>query len=40
MKMMMKEPIMFSGEIIQIGTVKLDEGFHLVDTFKIIIAKE
>ena len=37
MKMMVKEPIMLSGEIIQIGAVKLDEGFHLVDTFKIMV---
>lgn len=37
MKMMIKEPIMLSGEIIQIGAVKLDERFHLVDTFKIMV---
>ncbi len=37
MKMMVKEPVMLSGEIIQIGAVKLDEKFHLVDTFKIMV---
>lgn len=36
-KMMVKEPIMLHGEIIQIGAVKLDERFHLVDTFKIML---
>ena len=37
MKIMVKEPVMLSGEIIQIGAVKLNERFHLVDTFKIMV---
>ena len=37
MKMMVKEPIMLRGEIIQIGAVKLDENYHLIDTFKIMV---
>lgn len=36
-KMMIKEPIVLHGEIIQIGAVKLDENYHLVDTFKIMV---
>lgn len=36
-KTMVKEPVMLHGEIIQIGAVKLDENYHLIDTFKIIV---
>lgn len=33
-KKMVKEPVMLYGEIIQIGAVKLDENFQVVDIFK------
>lgn len=35
---MIKEPVMLYGEIVQIGAVKLDENYHIVDTFKIMVA--
>ena len=38
--LMLKEPVMLNGEIIQIGAVKLDESYHLVDTFKIMVTPE
>ncbi len=37
-KMTIKEPVALCGEIIQIGAVKLDENYHLIDTFKIMVA--
>ena len=30
---MVKDPIMLTGEIVQIGAVKLDETFHAIDSF-------
>lgn len=33
-----KKPVELFGEIIQIGAVKLDENFNLVDTFKIMVS--
>ena len=36
-KMMVREPVVLHGEIIQIGAVKLDENRHLIDTFKIAV---
>jgi len=38
MKSMVKKPVMLRGEIIQIGAVKLDENYHILDTFKIMVA--
>lgn len=38
MRFMVREPVMLHGEIIQIGAVKLDENYHLIDTFKIMVA--
>lgn len=32
-----KEPVLLTGEIIQIGAVKLDEKFRFEDTFKIMV---
>lgn len=32
-----KEPIHLKGEIIQIGAVKLDEGFRTLDTFNVMV---
>ena len=38
MKQAKKKPIYLKGEIIQIGAVKLDENFKIVDTFKVLIS--
>ena len=37
-KSMLRSPISLYGEIIQIGAVKLDEHYHILDTFKIMVA--
>ena len=37
MKSMVKKPLMLHGEIVQIGAVKLDENYHILDTFKIMV---
>lgn len=37
-KSMVKSPVYLKGEIIQIGAVKLDEHFQLIDTFKIMVS--
>lgn len=37
-KSMVKTPVSLYGEIIQIGAVKLDENYHILDTFKIMVA--
>ena len=37
MKSMIRSPVYLQGEIIQIGAVKLDEQFNLMDTFKIMV---
>ena len=34
---MVKNPILFHGEIIQIGAVKLDENFKIIKNFKILV---
>ncbi len=36
-KSMVKKPVMLHGEIVQIGAVKLDENYHILDTFKIMV---
>lgn len=36
-KKMVRHPVLLTGEIIQIGAVKLDENHHLIDTFKIAV---
>jgi inhibitor of KinA sporulation pathway (predicted exonuclease) len=36
-KTAIKSPLFLRGEIVQIGAVKLDDGFNVVDTFKILI---
>lgn len=38
LKSMVKRPVMLRGEIVQIGAVKLDEHYHILDTFKIMVA--
>lgn len=38
LKTMVKSPVMLYGEIVQIGAVKLDEHYHILDTFKIMVA--
>lgn len=38
MKSMIKKPLMLHGEIVQIGAVKLDENYHALDTFKIMVS--
>lgn len=38
MKSMVKRPVMLHGEIVQIGAVKLDENYHILDTFKIMVS--
>ena len=38
MKSMVKKPLMLHGEIVQIGAVKLDENYHILDTFKIMVS--
>ena len=38
MRSMVKRPIMLHGEIVQIGAVKLDENYHILDTFKIMVS--
>lgn len=35
---MRTHPVTLHGEIIQIGAVKLDENYHILDTFKIMVA--
>lgn len=37
-KCMVRTPVFLYGEIIQIGAVKLDENYHILDTFKIMVA--
>ena len=37
MKKMVKKSVMLHGEVIQIGAVKLDEDYHILDTFKIMV---
>lgn len=37
-KSMVKRPVMLYGEIVQIGAVKLDKDYHILDTFKIIVS--
>ena len=37
-KSMVRTPVSLYGEIIQIGAVKLDENYHILDTFKIMVA--
>lgn len=36
-KNMIRNPVRLYGEIVQIGAVKLDESFHVLDTFKIMV---
>lgn len=38
MKSMVKKPLMLHDEIVQIGAVKLDENYHILDTFKIMVS--
>ena len=38
MKSMVKRPVMLHGEIVQIGAVKLDENYHILDMFKIMVS--
>lgn len=38
MKSMVKSPVMLYGEIVQIGAVKLDEDYHILDNFKIMVS--
>ena len=38
MKSMVRSPVRLHGEIIQIGAVKLDESYHILDTFKIMVS--
>ena len=38
MKSMVKKPLMLHGEIVQIGAVKLDGNYHILDTFKIMVS--
>lgn len=33
-----RKPVVLHGEIIQIGAVKLDENYHILDTFKILVS--
>lgn len=37
-KNMVKKPLTLHGEIVQIGAVKLDENYHILDTFKIMVS--
>ncbi|MBR5317084.1 MAG: exonuclease domain-containing protein [Lachnospiraceae bacterium] len=37
-KSMVKTPVALHGEIIQIGAIKLDENYHIIDTFEIMVA--
>ena len=37
-KSMVRTPVSLYGEIIQIGAVKLDENYYILDTFKIMVA--
>lgn len=37
-KCMVQKPVMLRGEIVQIGAVMLDENYHTLDTFKILVA--
>lgn len=37
MKCMINKPVVLYGEIVQIGAVKVDENFHILDTFKIAV---
>ena len=36
-KKMIRKPVVLRGEIVQIGAVKLDENFQILDTFKIMV---
>lgn len=36
-KYMIRRPVRLTGEIVQIGAAKLNEDFHIVDTFKIMV---
>ena len=38
MKKAIREPIYLKGEVIQIGAVKLNDSFEIVDTFKALIS--
>lgn len=38
MKSTVKRPVILHGEIVQIGAVKLDENYHILDTFKIMVS--
>lgn len=38
MRSMVRRPVTLHGEIIQIGAVKLDENYHILDTFKIMVS--
>lgn len=38
LKSVVKLPLMLHGEIVQIGAVKLDENYHILDTFKIMVS--
>lgn len=38
LKMRIEKPIVLHGEIVQIGAVKLDENFNVLDTFKIMVS--
>lgn len=38
MQRMVKKPVLLHGEIVQIGAVKLDEDYRILDTFKIMVA--
>lgn len=38
MKKIIKNPVLLYGEIIQIGAVKLDENYHIFDTFEVMVA--
>lgn len=37
-KHMVRRPVALRGEIVQIGAVKLDENYHILDTFKIMVS--
>ncbi len=37
-KTMVKKPVTLHGEIVQIGAVKLNENYQIIDTFKIMVA--
>ncbi len=39
-KQIVREPVLLTGEIVQIGAVKLDEHFNMTDTFKIMVTPQ